>query len=60
MGGCVGTISGGGTTFTITENNGTQLAGSATNGVIQIGIDTDVNGTIGTAGSSCSNGPDRN
>jgi hypothetical protein len=60
MGGCVGTISGGGTTFTITETNGTQLTGAATDGVIQIGIDTDVNSTTGSAPVSCSNGPDRN
>jgi hypothetical protein len=59
MGGCVGTISGGGKTFTITETNGTKLTNTATNGVIQIGIDTDVNGVKGTSNVSCSDGPDR-
>ena len=44
MGGCIGSTIGG---F------------SVANGVIQIGIDKDVNGTRGTSGLSCSNGADR-
>ena len=59
VGGCVGTISGAGKTFTITETDGNKLTNAATNGVIQIGIDTDVNGVKGKSNVSCSDGPDR-
>ena len=72
MGGCIGSVTNaaGSTTFTVTETNGTQVsdtwaintsvAETNTTGIIQIGIDTDVNGTKGTSNVSCSNGPDRN
>jgi len=46
MGGCIGAISGG--------------AFGVASGTIQIGIDTDVNGTKGTANASCSAAADRN
>jgi hypothetical protein len=64
MGGCIGTISlvGGVQTFSINGGAETEAMSinpeTATNGFIQIGIDTDPNGT-GAAMASCSSAADR-